>query len=64
MNYEKTEKELLKEIIELLRPISMLSDHYNEMINSDVEIKKSISHLTLTRTAAGEMKKEADKSSI
>mgnify|MGYP001264183594 FL=1 len=62
MNYEKTEKELLKEIIELLKPISMLSDHYNEMINNDVEKKKSFSHLKKTRTASGEMKKEAYKS--
>ena len=61
MKNDKTERELLEEIINLLKPISKLSTHYNNIIKDEIDKEKSISHLKYTRTAAGEMKKEADE---
>ena len=61
MKNDNNEIELLKQIIELLKPISKLSDHYNNVIENEKDKEESISHLKYTRTAAGEMKKEADK---
>ena len=61
MKNDNNEIELLEQIIELLKPISKLSDHYNNVIENGKDKEESISHLKCTRTAAGEMKKEADK---
>jgi hypothetical protein len=49
---------LLNEIVELLKPISELSNHYSRILNKDIENEKLISPLKTTRTAEGEMKKQ------
>tara|TARA_B100000900_G_scaffold413886_1_gene438958 strand:- start:250 stop:432 length:183 start_codon:yes stop_codon:yes gene_type:complete len=60
MKDDKTQTQLLNEIVNLLKPISELSKHYSRVLNDDVEKEKSISHLKITRTAEGEMKKQYD----
>ena len=58
MKDDKTQTQLLNEIVNLLKPISELSEHYSRIINHDIENEKLISHLKKTRTAQGEMKKK------
>ena len=60
MKDDKTQTQLLNEIVNLLKPISELSKHYSRLLNDDVEKEKLISHLKITRTAEGEMKKQYD----
>ena len=58
MKDDKTQTQLLNEIVELLKPISELSNHYSRILNKDIENEKLISSLKTTRTAEGEMKKQ------
>jgi hypothetical protein len=58
MKDDKTQTQLLNEIVNLLKPISELSEHYSRIINDDIENEKLIFHLKKTRTAQGEMKKK------
>jgi hypothetical protein len=58
MKDDKTQTQLLNEIVELLKPISELSNHYSRILNKDIENEKLISPLKATRTAEGEMKKQ------
>ncbi len=58
MKDDKTQTQLLNEIVNLLKPISELSKHYSRIINDDIENEKLISQLKKTRTAQGEMKKK------
>ena len=60
MKDDKSQIQLLKEIVKLLKPISELSKHYSGILNDDIENEKLISHLKITRTAEGEMKKQYD----
>ena len=55
---DKTQTQLLNEIVNLLKPISELSNHYSRILNKDIENEKLISPLKTTRTAEGEMKKQ------
>ena len=40
MKDDKTQTQLLKEIVELLKPISELSNHYSRILNKDIENEK------------------------
>ena len=51
MKDDKTQTQLLNEIVELLKPISELSNHYSRILNKDIENEKLISPLKTTRTA-------------
>ena len=58
MKDDKTQKQLLSEIVELLKPISELSKYYSKILSDDIKNQKIISPLKKTRTAEGEMKKQ------
>jgi hypothetical protein len=58
MKNDKTQIQLLQEIVDLLRPISNLSKHYNEIIKDEAEKEMSVAPLKVTRTAEQEMKKQ------
>ena len=58
MKNDKTQIQLLQEISDLLRPISNLSKHYNEIIKDEAEKEMSVAPLKVTRTAEQEMKKQ------
>ena len=60
MKDDKTQTQLLNEIVNLLKPISELSKHYTRILNDNVEKEKLLSYLKITRTAEGEMKKQYD----
>ena len=58
MKNDKTQIQLLQEIADLLRPISNLSKHYNEIIKDEAKKEMSVAPLKVTRTAEQEMKKQ------
>ena len=42
MKNDNNEIELLEQIIELLKPISKLSDHYNNVIENEIIVQKCV----------------------
>ncbi len=53
MKDDKTQTQLLSEIVELLKPISELSKYYSKILSDDIKNEKRISPLKKTRTAEG-----------